>query len=190
MNICGRARPAAVAGIRKGKGTLAPFTFLTGLPEMQTSLSNACHAGYAKISRKNLCRRHLTTGFVIVFPAKALGRHRVRINKYKQIEEPTQLKEKKYFLCMTFTICDLHVLMRIHAWNRAKLTREIQNFGGKQSVQMASAKKAGKLLFITGSGLYLFKRALHLRGSDIVRRHARPAARLARRLEGEDLFAG
>ena len=142
MNICGRARPAAVAGIRKGKGTLAPFTFLTGLPEMQTSLSNACHAGYAKISRKNLCRRHLITGFVIVFPAKALGRHRVRINKYKQIEEPTQLKEKKYFLCMTFTICDLHVLMRIHAWNRAKLTREIQNFGGKQSVQMASAKKS------------------------------------------------
>ena len=49
---------------------------------------------------------------------------------------------------MTFTICDLHVLMRRHAWNRAKLTREIQNFGGKQSVQMASAKKAGKLLFI------------------------------------------
>ena len=190
MNICGRARPAAVAGIRKGKGTLAPFTFLTGLPEMQTSLSNACHAGYAKISRKNLCRRHLITGFVIVFPAKALGRHRVRINKYKQIEEPTQLKEKKYFLCMTFTICDLHVLMRIHAWNRAKLTREIQNLGGKQSVQMASAKKAGKLLFITGSGLYLFKRALHLGGSDIVRRHARPAARLARRPEGEDLFAG
>ena len=92
---------------------------------------------------------------------------------------------------MTFTICDLHVLMRIHAWNRAKLAREIQNFGGKQSVQMASAKKAGKLLFIvTGSSLYLFKRALHLGGSDIVRRHARPAARLARRLEGEDLFAG
>ena len=51
-------------------------------------------------------------------------------------------------------------------------------------------KKAGKLLFITGSSLYLFKRALHLGGSDIVRRHARPAARLARRLEGEDLFAG
>lgn len=43
---------------------------------------------------------------------------------------------------MSFTtICDLHVLMRIHAWNRAKLAREIQNFGGKQSVQMASAKK-------------------------------------------------
>ena len=47
---------------------------------------------------------------------------------------------------MSFTICDLHVLMRIHAWNRAKLAREIQNLGGKQGVQMASAKKADRLL--------------------------------------------
>ena len=64
-------------------------------------------------------------------------------------------------------------------------------FGGQTKCADGKCKKkAGKLLFITGSSLYLFKRALHLGGSDIVRRHARPAARLARRLEGEDLFAG
>ena len=163
---------------RKGKGTLAPFTFFTGLPEIQTSLSNACHVGYAKISRKNLFERHLITGCVIVFPAKAWGRHRVRINKYKQIEEPRQLKEKKYFLCKSFTICDLHVLMRIHAWNRAKLAREIQNFGGKQSVQMARAKNADKLLLLQAVA-FTFSSELSIWGDPIswdVTRDPRPAS--------------
>ena len=63
-------------------------------------------------------------------------------------------------------------------------------WGANKVCRWQVQKKAGKLLFITGSSLYLFKRALHLGGSDIVRCHARPAARLARRLEGEDLFAG
>ena len=45
--------------------------------------------------------------------------------------------------------------------------------------------------FITNTLAFTFSSELSIwGGSDIVRRHARPAARLARRLEGEDLFAG
>ena len=63
-------------------------------------------------------------------------------------------------------------------------------FWGQTKCADGEGKKSRQTSIITGSSLYLFKRALHLGGSDIVRRHARPAARLARRLEGEDLFAG
>ena len=62
-------------------------------------------------------------------------------------------------------------------------------FGGQTRCADGECKKS-RQTSITGSSLYLFKRALHLGGSDIVRRHARPVARLARRLEGKDLFAG
>ena len=63
---------------------------------------------------------------------------------------------------MTFAICDLHVLMRIHAWNRAKLAREIQNLGGKTKCADGKCKKKQANFYLLQAVAFTFSSELSI----------------------------